>query len=337
MDESHKLLLCLFIPLLVTYLIVAIIQKSFLITLKFDTRGFYKQPIFLLIAISSFLFFLVFSYIAWSGHIVSLNSNGLNNFLKIGILPIGILSGTIVLLNLISRAHTSHQTEIQISESKRNSKLDNFKNHKSEFVDFINNYIDPDIVSKNNKLWISPSTHHILYELSKSEGLDENPKIIFKKQQYESITAHLNLAFKSFRFLTSLSEEIKTAGEGREILDNLYEITIQLKQIRSYIANDEIFEFLSKPLSWYSIEKRTETDEFQSKVRVQLPKYTIKELRELFRIIHGYLVAISRFENKESINIGVNNNFDYDIFHASQDSYITAEKVIDNFLSKILE
>jgi hypothetical protein len=67
---------------------------------------------------------------------------------------------------------------------------------KSGFVDFINDYIDPSIVSKNNKLWISPSTHHILYELSKSEDLDEDLKTTFKTQQYESITAHFDLALE---------------------------------------------------------------------------------------------------------------------------------------------
>jgi hypothetical protein len=52
----------------------------------------------------------------------------------------------------------------------------------------------------------------------------------------------------------------------------------------------------------------------------------MKVVKELFRIIHGYLVAIRRFENKENINIGVNNNFEYDILHASQNNYIAAKK-----------
>ncbi|HGJ3598990.1 TPA: hypothetical protein ACJW9A_004553, partial [Salmonella enterica subsp. enterica serovar Kentucky] len=70
-----------------------------------------------------FLSFLYFGFFAWKGHSVDMSSEGLNTFIMISKLPLGLLSLSIPFVAIITSLHRSIQTATQISSTNTQIEL----------------------------------------------------------------------------------------------------------------------------------------------------------------------------------------------------------------------
>lgn len=120
-------------------------KPSWVETLSFDYRSLFKQPWFWLVSISGLLYTLVFMGIAVFDRKVLLTSEGFKNFINDAQLSLGILSAFSLLLLLISRIHTSYQSEKQIIELEQKNNVDLYFTLKDRYISeiseiYIKNY-----------------------------------------------------------------------------------------------------------------------------------------------------------------------------------------------------
>ncbi|WP_146114651.1 hypothetical protein [Pseudomonas frederiksbergensis] len=81
-------------------------------------KGLLHQKLFWLCIIIPTLYFISFGYIAWQEYSVSLTAGGLATFLSISTLPLALLSTSLPLTVIVASFHSTHQTAMQINQSK---------------------------------------------------------------------------------------------------------------------------------------------------------------------------------------------------------------------------
>ncbi|HEC2575099.1 TPA: hypothetical protein R2K49_003018 [Raoultella ornithinolytica] len=86
--------------------------------------------------------FFYFGFFAWNGHSVNMSSQGLNTFIMISKLPLGLLSLSIPFVAIITSVHRSIQTAAQISSSNTQVKLAKRKNSLDELFSREKNFVD---------------------------------------------------------------------------------------------------------------------------------------------------------------------------------------------------
>ncbi|HCT2845286.1 TPA: hypothetical protein OTO72_002976, partial [Salmonella enterica subsp. enterica serovar Kentucky] len=89
-----------------------------------------------------FLSFLYFGFFAWKGHSVDMSSEGLNTFIMISKLPLGLLSLSIPFVAIITSLHRSIQTATQISSTNTQIELIKKKNSLDELFSREKNFVD---------------------------------------------------------------------------------------------------------------------------------------------------------------------------------------------------
>ncbi|MBA5600748.1 hypothetical protein H1224_06680 [Pectobacterium aroidearum] len=155
-----------------------------LIAVVYCFMGWYKltynslisQKLFLGAIFVPFLSFLYFGFFAWKGHSVDMSSEGLNTFIMISKLPLGLLSLSIPFVAIITSLHRSIQTATQISSTntqieliKRKNSLDELFSREKNFVDkcaYIEKQVgDIDIKLKNSvsTFKFNISAPHVLF------------------------------------------------------------------------------------------------------------------------------------------------------------------------------
>lgn len=88
------------------------------------------------------LSFFYFGHYAWQGYALSLNADGLNEFISISKLPLGLLSLSIPLVAIVASVHRSIQTEEQISSALNQLSLAKKKNSLDEYYAREKNFLD---------------------------------------------------------------------------------------------------------------------------------------------------------------------------------------------------
>ncbi|MCU6212404.1 hypothetical protein KWH78_14930 [Morganella morganii] len=101
------------------------------------SQGLFWGAIF--VPLLSFLYFGIFS---WQGCIVDMSSAGLNKFIMISKLPLGLLSLSIPFVAIIASLHRSIQTAAQISSTKTQIELIKKKNSLDELFSREKNFVD---------------------------------------------------------------------------------------------------------------------------------------------------------------------------------------------------
>ncbi|MGI8455096.1 hypothetical protein [Pectobacterium carotovorum] len=102
---------------------------------ELNHNNLFCQKIFwisILTPITSFLYFGIFS---WLGHIPQLNSEGMDNFLRITKLPLLILASAVPLGAIITNLHRTYQVEAQIKTAEEKNKSDAFYAHYKYYTE----------------------------------------------------------------------------------------------------------------------------------------------------------------------------------------------------------
>lgn len=106
-----------------------------------------KQPLFVAAILIPFASFTTFGIISWLGHNLQLDAEGLNNFLNISKLPLGLLSLSIPLGVIVSNIHRTIQTDTQIREAQKKNKIDAFYAHRKNTVELFSNLNLPTLIA----------------------------------------------------------------------------------------------------------------------------------------------------------------------------------------------
>jgi hypothetical protein len=150
MDEFFKLLACIILPFAFSILIVKIAFKAYnslkkrlnnqykeLTPFSLDaSRGLAEQGYLWLSILAPVLYFFTLGYFSWQGYTISINSDGLSEFLRISTLPIALLSLSIPLSILVARIHATHQTSIQITATNVKNNMDGYYAHRKAMFEY---------------------------------------------------------------------------------------------------------------------------------------------------------------------------------------------------------
>lgn len=197
------------------------------------------------------LSFGYFGYFAWKGHSVDLSSDGLNKFITISKLPLGLLSLSIPFVAIITSLHRSIQTAAQISSAntqielaKKKNSLDELFSREKNFVDKCT-YIEKQVGSVDIKLKDSIST--FTFNISA-------PHILFHKI-YDTTPNDGDITYKltnfvNFSFLKQLSTIEDNLKLHYECIQRKNEVGIDDELSRLFVivkALCQSFDALSVP------------------------------------------------------------------------------------------
>ena len=99
-------------------------------------RGLAEQGLLWLSIVVPLVYFLVFGKLAWQNYSPDLSSTGFSEFLKISVLPLGLLSFSIPLSVLVARIHATHQTSVQIKITRHKNNLDSYYAHRKALFEY---------------------------------------------------------------------------------------------------------------------------------------------------------------------------------------------------------
>lgn len=109
---------------------------------KLDQSSLLSQGIFWLGILIPFFSFVFFGCYAWARYHIDLSAEGLNTFISISKLPLGLLSLSIPLVAIVASVHRSIQTEAQISSAMTQIDLAKNKNFLDEYYAREKNLVD---------------------------------------------------------------------------------------------------------------------------------------------------------------------------------------------------
>ncbi|MEC6746830.1 hypothetical protein [Pseudomonas qingdaonensis] len=130
--------LLIYVAILTTFAIIFWHKKWY----NLDHSSLLRQGMFwsgIFIPLFSFLFFGCF---AWIGYHPDLSADGLNNFISISKLPLGLLSLSIPLVAIVASVHRSIQTKEQISSAMAQINLAEKKNSLDEYYAREKNFVE---------------------------------------------------------------------------------------------------------------------------------------------------------------------------------------------------
>lgn len=188
MSGIFELIFILVVPFLLSVLIITILfgdgatilkRCIFALTLHVD-RGLFKQGLFWLFILIPFCYFLALSIIAWQGYSILLTLNGLNEFIKISVVPLATLSLAVPLSVLVSRLHATKQTAEQIRITRQKNNIDLFHSHRKELFSYFlqigkEKYFD----CFEAEYKVHPRIHKIFFSGSPEEGSPEINELAF--------------------------------------------------------------------------------------------------------------------------------------------------------------
>ena len=198
MSDIFELILILIVPFLLSVLLVTkfcgdgatfLKRCTFALTLHVD-RGLFKQGLFWLFILIPFLYFLALSIIAWQGYSILLTLNGLNEFVKISVVPLAILSLAVPLSVLVSRLHASKQTAEQIKITRQKNNIDLFHSHRKELFSYFlqvgkEKYLD----CFDAEYKVHPRVHKNFFSGSPEDGSPEINELAFAQVERDLLLA----------------------------------------------------------------------------------------------------------------------------------------------------
>ncbi len=188
----------MFLPLLIPVMVIAVIlgNGSWLVerlrstlTLHED-RGLAEQGLLWVSILSPFLYFLALGAISWSGHSISLTSDGLKLFLSISALPIGVLSLSLPLSVLVSRMHATKQTAKQIKITQQKNNIDLFHSHRKELFSYFAQIGEVEYLGcLTGKFKVHPRVHKVFFNGTPEDGIP-----LMNQEAFEDIERELSSA-----------------------------------------------------------------------------------------------------------------------------------------------
>lgn len=197
LSEVLKLVLVIFLPTLLAYLLVVVFIKKGCWKEKMKAArtldpeyGLIKQGPLWLSIITPFFYFIALGFIAWQGHEFSLTADGFKTFVSISTFPFLVLSVSIPLAGLVSRIHSTGQTATQIELAKRKNNLDTFYDHRKELFSYFSQIGEVDYQGGiKAKYKAHPRIHKIFFTGEPCDGTPEVNKAAFQEIESDLISA----------------------------------------------------------------------------------------------------------------------------------------------------
>lgn len=159
-----------------------------------EDRGLAEQGLLWISILSPFIYFLAFGVIFWSGHSISLTSDGLKKFLAISTPPLAALSISIPLSVLVSRLHATKQTAKQIKITQQKNNIDLFHTHRKELFSYFNQIGEVEYLGcLIGKFKVHPRVHKIFFKGKPEDGIPLINKEAFDDIERELSSARLQL------------------------------------------------------------------------------------------------------------------------------------------------
>lgn len=140
-DCFRVVILILYILFIVFYLLHLKNTNAF----EMNAEPLTKQRLFKAAFIIPITSFLAFGAVAWTGHSFQLDADGLNNFLNISKLPLGLLSLSVPFGVIVNNIHRTIQTDTQIKEAQKKNKADAFYSHRKNTIEILEKIVFPTI------------------------------------------------------------------------------------------------------------------------------------------------------------------------------------------------
>lgn len=215
MDEFLKLLVCLILPFAFSILIFKTAFKIYksskkqvnyqykeLTPFSLDaSRGLAEQGYLWLSILAPVMYFFTFGYFSWQGYTISINSDGLSEFLRISTLPIALLSLSIPLSILVARIHATHQTSIQIAATNVKNNMDGYYAHRKAMFEYFGGVKEVTYPGKITGDFHAHPRLHLRFFIDKGPA-NGTPEINYKKfkesiEILSEIQRHIHIALNS--------------------------------------------------------------------------------------------------------------------------------------------
>ncbi|WP_313133954.1 hypothetical protein [Stutzerimonas nitrititolerans] len=186
------------LPLLIPVIVIAVILgngswlfERFQSTLTLhEDRGLAEQGLLWISILSPFLYFLALGAISWSGHSISLTSDGLKVFFSISALPLGALSLSLPLSVLVSRLHATKQTAKQIKITQQKNNIDLFHSHRKELFSYFAQIGEVEYLGcLTGKFKVHPRVHKVFFSGNPEDGIP-----LVNQEAFEDIERELSSA-----------------------------------------------------------------------------------------------------------------------------------------------
>lgn len=258
---------------------------------KIDHSSLLSQGMFwggLIIPLVSFVYFGCY---AWEGYSLSLNAAGLNEFISISKLPLGLLSLSIPFVAIVTSVHRSIQTQEQISTAMSQIELAKKKNSLDEYYAREKNFVDKCsfVEKKVGSLPVSKGGEYVDHKVSLSLP-HKLFNVIYKDSKPDSVSAYEASDALYWMIVTeveTISENLKLHMEKLERGESpsVDEDAVMLFVImRSFCRTLDFLHVDLCPMPYFSIKK--------SNGSVQLCVTSEKDLKQWLR---RYVVLVDTF------------------------------------------
>ncbi|MFO3907196.1 hypothetical protein AAHD62_22155 [Enterobacter hormaechei] len=212
----NALLILVDLIFIILYLVYLIKIKAF----SMNAEPLTHQPLFRAVIIIPIVSFFLIGGVAWSGHSIQLDENGLNNFLNISKLPLAVLSLTLPFGVIVNNVHRTIQTDRQIKEAERKNNLDRYYAHRKNTIEIIDNFELSTIFVVNDEIQLefenSYSTYKKFYPQASVNSSNYNSSELFIygiTELFRQLNSLLNITefdtrVSYFKHLTSIEENL---------------------------------------------------------------------------------------------------------------------------------
>ncbi|MDR5857976.1 hypothetical protein FZZ93_02290 [Halomonas eurihalina] len=251
------------LPLLIPVFVVAIvfgtgswIFERFQSTLTLnEERGLAEQGLLWVSILSPFLYFLALGAISWSGHSISLTSDGLKVFFSISALPLGALSLSLPLSVLVSRLHATKQTAKQIKITQQKNNIDLFHSHRKELFSYFGQigeveYLDCLV----GKFRVHPRVHKAFFTGNPEDGIpfinqeafqDIERELSSARWQLDSVIRDVNLELTYSFYIANFCSTIYRLSQKLGLPEIYVELAQKSVLVPTNLDGEEEVELLT--------------------------------------------------------------------------------------------
>lgn len=231
---------------ILAYLIYLYVKKAY----SMNAERLTSQPLFTASIIIPIVSFFCLGYIAWSGHSLRLDGEGMNNFLNISKLPIAVLSLAIPFGVIVNNIHRTIQTDKQIKEAESKNFMDRYYAHKKNTIENLQNIdlSELHIINKYSKLEFKNchSTYKKFYPFASIKNNDFNADSAMIEKA-NNLFLQLNKLVNKTE-LNTITDYYYNLNQVEELLHSIHEHyefkPLDFKEIfSSTIENEENLEF----------------------------------------------------------------------------------------------
>ncbi|EQA1638129.1 hypothetical protein O1F62_RS20965 [Enterobacter hormaechei] len=189
----NPLLLIVNILFIVFYLLYLYKIKAF----SMNAEPLTHQALFKAALVIPIVSFILLGGIAWSGHSLQLDGEGMNNFLNISKLPLAALSLSIPFGVIVNNIHRTIQTDKQIKEAESKNSMDRFYAHRKNTIEILQNTELTSIFVVNDEVKLAFENSYSIYKRF-------YPHASIKSNDYSSPSEIIDDANKLFIQLNTL-------------------------------------------------------------------------------------------------------------------------------------